>query len=341
VDLARMLGVSHATVSFVLNGLAEKKKISNKTAQRVLAAAQKHNYIPNQMARNLKNRRSGMIGVIAGNFKMDWIESAVEGMQSVIDQTDLVLFVATHAFETERARKEIHSSLYRRDEGVITLPLPGCEALYEKIVQSGVPLVFLGDEIPGLEGISSVMWDSRAAAEVGLRHLVDLGRKRIAFLGADYPVTSTFERLETYRRVLRESGLRSREEWVANPPANLTPQEIASRALDQFFAVGADAPDAIFTLNDGLALPTLVELEARGLSVPEDIAIIGMGNLPLTGYPPIGLTTLHEPLKEMGALAVEILLDLSSGKIEAPIRRRIISTELLVRRSTVGNRQPR
>lgn len=334
VDLANILGVSHTTVSFVLNGLAEKHKISKKTTERVLEAAKKHNYIPNQMARNLKNRRSGMIGVILGSFKLDWAEAVMTGMQKALDVTDYVPFVATHRFDEARSRKELLSALYRRDEGIVTLPVPGCDDIYRKIVQAGVPLVFLGEEMPGLDDISSVVWDSEAAAEAAVRHLIEAGRRRIAFLSVDYPGLGTLHRFKAYYRVLRENGITPREEWIARPPANLAPEDITRLALDQIFSNKRLVPDAIFALNDGLALPALGQLEARGISVPEEVAIIGMGNLPMTAHPAIGLSTLREPVEEMGEAAASLLLDLISGKAEAPVRRALSSCEVFARRTT-------
>jgi LacI family transcriptional regulator len=335
-ELARMLGVSLSTVSFVINGHAEKFRIPAKTAQRVLDAAKQHSYVPNPHARRLRSRRSGMIGVVLGNFKMDWVEMAMQGMQKVIDATDYVPFVATHGFDAVRNRKELRFSLQRRDEGLIAFPMPDCEELYRSIIQAGVPLVFIGEEMPGLEDISAVVWDSESAAEAAVRHLVALGRRRIAFLGADYPGLGTPHRFKAYCHVLRESGLELRDSWIARPAPNLPPREMIHMALDRFFADPQHAPDAIFALNDGLALPAMEELAARDISVPGDVALIGLQNLPLSGHPAISLSTVEEPIEAMGEAAARILLDLISGKVKAPVRLVIPTGGVLARRSTIG-----
>jgi len=340
VELARILGISHATVSFVTNGLAQKNKISKKTTQRVLEAAKKYNYIPNQMARNLKSRRSGMVGVMLGNFKMDWAEAAMAGMHRVFDATELTPFVATHGFDPARNRKELMSSLQRRDEGIIAFPMPDCEQLYRNIVSSGVPLVFLGDQMPGLEEINSVAWNSEKAAEAAVRHLVQLGRKRIAFLTIDYPGIGCLHRFKAYCRVLRENGLEVRDSWIARPAPLNTLKHIINSAFDQLFADPNHMPDAIYAVNDGLALPALDELEARGFAVPRDIALIGMGDLPPCGYRGVGLSTMREPVEELGAVSAQLLLDLISGKIQSPVHRAIESCELIPRRTTIGHATP-
>ncbi len=336
-ELARKLGLSTTTVSFVLNGLAEEKKIAPETAKRVLAAAEKHNYIPNPFARSLHKKRSGVIGVVLGNFKMDYAEAAMLGMRRVLDATGHVPFVAMHSFETERNRKELLSSLGRRDEGIIAFPLPDCDEVYQKIHKAGLPLVLFGEVLTGLENISSVTWDSEAAARAAVQHLVAIGRRRIAFLGVDYPGIGNLHRFKAYNDVLKSNGLPVSRQWISHSPALLDPEVITRRAIDQFFPGGPKAsPDAIFAVNDGLALPALDELQRRRIRVPDDVAVIGMQDLPISGHPAIGLSTIREPVREMGEAAARVLIDLIEGRARPPVRVAIPSCELLIRRTTAG-----
>ena len=171
LQLAKKLGLSHATVSFVLNGIGEKRKISKETIDRVLAAAKRYNYAPNRFARSLKSQRSGMISVILPNFKMDWAEHVTTGMRKVFDHSELIPFVSTHSFQEDRNRRELLSFLERRDDGLITMPTMGCVELYREIAKTPLPVVFLGDEIPELTPlISSVMWDPRDAIRAAIAH---------------------------------------------------------------------------------------------------------------------------------------------------------------------------
>jgi LacI family transcriptional regulator len=341
IDLARELGVSIATVSFVLNGLAKKNKISDQTAARVLEAAERHKYVPNQAARNLQRSRSGMISVILGNFKLDWAEAALQGIHEVLDATDYVPFVAMHGFDAARNRKELLSSLQRHDEGVIAFPMPDCDEVYRRMALSGRPLLFLGDEMEGLEEVSAVVWDSEPAAEAVVRHLVEIGRKRIAFFGCSYPGVAPARRFDAYRRVLGEHGLAFREEWVAFPESSLDPEEMTRLAMHQFFSRSKNRPDAIFAVCDGLALPALEYLHDAGFAVPADVAVAGMQDLPLASHSAIGLTTVREPVREMGKLAAQCLLGLMSGELQAPVRHVIRSAEVLIRQTTSGRFRPR
>jgi DNA-binding LacI/PurR family transcriptional regulator len=125
--------LSHATVSFVLNGHAAKHKISAATQQRVREAAERYHCVPNQQARNLRMRRSGMIGVVLPTLTMDWAAALMRGLNRVLDPTDHVPFVTAHEFDASRNRKELQSALHRRDDGLIAFPLPDSADLYHSI----------------------------------------------------------------------------------------------------------------------------------------------------------------------------------------------------------------
>jgi LacI family transcriptional regulator len=331
-QLAKRLGLSHATVSFVLNGIGEKRKISKETIARVQAAARRHNYAPNRFARSLRSQRSGMISVILPNFKLDWAERVMLGMRKLFDHSELIPFVTTHSFEEERNRRELQSFLERRDNGLITLPTIGCAAMYREIAKSSLPIVFLGDEIPELTSlISSVMWDPRQSIRAAVAHLAGSGRKRIAFLGMDYPGLGTLHRFKAFQEALHRQGLALPRHLISRPVASETPEKIVETSLRQFFSGRKDPPDAIFALNDGLALPALDVLQQRGLRVPEDVAVVGMGNLTHTF---LGMSTIPEPVEEMAEMAARLLLDLIENKVKPPIHKSISTSEFMARHSS-------
>lgn len=334
-DLAEILGLSRATVGFVLSGQAEKLRIAPATAKRVLDAAAEHHYVPNPHARSLRTRRTGMIGVIVPSLDLDWAETLLRGMDKVFDETEYVPFLARHYFNAERNRKELLSALQRRDEGLIAFPLPDCDELYRSFSASGIPLVLLAEEMPGLNDISSVVWDSETAAEAAVRHLVETGRRSIAFFGMDYPGLGTLHRFKAYCRVLRECGLELRESWIARPPVPLPVGEV-NRVLERWFSDRRDVPDAVFALNDAIALMVMEVLEEMGLSIPGDVALIGIQDLMLSSRRAVGLSTVAEPVEAMGEEAARLMLELISGKTKAPARRVIPSGGVIARRSTVG-----
>lgn len=295
--------------------------------------AQLH-YVPNSTARNFRLQRSGMIGVLLANLKADWAEVVIDGMLDVFRPGGYAPFIAIHGFDADLANRELLSCLQRRDEGVICQPVPGQKELYDRIQQMGTQLVFLGDQPEDMPEVSVVAWDSGAAARTAVQHLIDTGRRRIGFVGTDYPMRMSRERFEAYESVLREADLAPRPHWIAVAPLEWSVDSIVNGALDSIFGCDQEHPDAIFALNDGLALPLLEALEDRGIRVPQDVAVIGMGDLPMTGHRGIGLSTVREPCVKMGKQVAEVMLELISNPDKAPINRLIPGRELKIRRST-------
>ena len=334
VEVARRLGLSHATVSYVLNGKGEEKGLTPATIKRVLDEAKRMNYSPMPFARNLVNRQSGMISVILPNFKNEWAETVVEGLEQVMDASGLSPFVAIHKFDEERNRRELLSFLKRRDNGLITLPTMNCTDLYLEIAKENTPIVFMSDEVPELHHkVSSVMWDPSQAIRAVLGHLVGTGRKKIAFLGMNYPGLGTVKRFQAFESGLAEHGLKSHQEWVSRPSPSLPLETSVNLSLDQFFWAKAGPPDAIFALNDALGLPALEALRHRAVRVPEDVAIVSMGDYPLARNPLIGLSSIPEPIIQMASIAAHVLLDLMDGRAKAPVHRTVETSEFIVRRS--------
>ena len=340
-ELAKKLGISRATVSIVLRGDAKRRKISVATTDRVLAAAAKHNYVPNQAARMLRRQRTDMIGVIFPNFRLDWAERVMTGMLEILAPSPYTPFVATHRFDRELFTKEILSSLQRRDDALICHPLPELGDMYDRLASASMPVVFLGDrplDAARAERVSSVVWDAGAAARVAVEHLVKLGRRRIGFLGIDYPMEQSRARVAAYRSVLKRAGLTAEKSWVFLPQASSTIEQIVEPGLAQMFAPGRPHPDAIFVLNDGIALPALERLHRRRIAVPETVAVVSMGDLPLTGHSAVGLSTMREPVEQMGREAAELALQLIDDPAAGPIHRTIKCAELHERKTTIGSR---
>jgi LacI family transcriptional regulator len=337
-ELAKRLGLSRATVSIVLRGEAARRKISTKTAERVLDAARKFNYVPNHAARMLRRQRADVIGVIFPNFRLDWAERVMQGMLEALRSTRYSPFVATHNFSTDLFLKEAQAAMQRRDDALICYPLPGMNSLYKQIRSLGIPLVFIGDRPIDAEEEHCVIWDAGAAAATAVQHLIDQGRRRIGFLGLDYPMKMSQARFEAYLTVLKKQNLAINPKWIFTPPSTSTLEQIIEPGLNQMFSGAGPHPDALFVLNDGIALPALESLQRRGLKVPEDVAVIGMGDLPLTGHSAIGLSTMREPVEQMGREAAEVALKLIEEPQQDPIHRVLFCEELHGRRTTLGDR---
>lgn len=336
MDIARKAGVSRTTVSMVLRGEAEKRNISAATAERVMAIAREMHYVPNQWARNFSRQRTGMVGVVFVNLRWDWAELCVRGMADVFKSHRYTAFTAIHDFDTERARRELLSCLQRRDEAVIIQPVPGVVDLYERLQQVGVPLVFFCDRPPELPDSNYIAWDSVPDARIAMQHLIGLGRKRIGYFGYDYQIPINQARFEMYLTSLQEAGLPVHNEWIFKT-SDWPLQRLLDRAVEQLFDRGGERPDALFVVNDGLAIPLLDVMQKRGIRVPDDVAVMSMGDYPISGHHGIGLSSMAEPLEEMGRQAAAAVVQLIDDPGCGPIQKLVPGGGIKVRRTTVGD----
>jgi DNA-binding LacI/PurR family transcriptional regulator len=318
----------------VLRGQAERRKIAPQTAERVREAARRLNYVPNQWARSLRQQRSDTIGVILADFRWEFAQAVTDGMWGVLETAGYTPFVASHLFTVERARKELLSCLRRRDQGIICYPVPVDKSLYAPAVHQGVPLILLGDRPEDATQFNFVGWDSAPATRLAVRHLIKTGRRRIAILGPDHGTQMARTIYQTYRKVLREAGLPLKAEWTAQASIEWPVSQMVNWSLDRIYAPGRETPDAIFAMNDGLAVPVLQALAERGLRVPEDVALIGLGDVPMAGHSCIGLSTVKVPFEEMGHQAGKLLIDLIAGRRKTPVELLVPGGRLCARQTT-------
>lgn len=337
MQVAVAAGVSRATVSIVLNGQAEQRKLKPETVRRVLEAAGNLHYIPDQNALSLHQRQTGMVGLVLLNLKMDWAHLLMEGVNEIFDKSGHTAFLATHDYNATRNKRELLLALRRRNDAVIAYPVAGAEPLYRQLQNAGIPLVLFEDFPVGCREFHSVVWDSYAASRKAVEHLIATGHQRIAFIGFQWPMHHHMQRYQAYEDALREAGLPLDSRWIHQPQLDSDGKIELDPALDQFFEPGKEHPDAIFAVNDGLALPVLASLEKRGIRLPETVALIGLSDLPMNRFPGIGLSSVAEPLCEMGKEAARKALALIQNPGLSPESLVISDCELFARRTTIGS----
>ncbi len=339
LTIAEKVGVARSTVSRVLNNNAKKYRISDKTAKKIFETARSLNYVPNEMARNLRLRRSRVLSMVCGNLAHNWAQAILNGIDKVVHKQTYNTFLARHGWDIDLERKEFESIIARRDEGVICQPIP-YSTNYDMLLERRIPLVFTSDCLESMPDASFVAWESGPAARVAVEHLVQIGRKRIGFIGVKHPTISTRSRFNAFGEVIKESGLELNEKWIARDhlAADLVYQgdSIIGDITERMFESGSSTPDALFVLNDAVAYMVLKKLYKMGIRVPDDVAVIGMGDLPVSDDFAVGLSTVREPLEEMGRQSVEALIELIENPSKSPIQRFVKSTELKIRRTTVS-----
>ncbi len=341
-DLAKTLKVSKTTVSYSLSRRESEVGISKDTAKRVREIARERGYVSNRWAQSLRNSKTGMVSVLFTSFEKDFAARAMDSIETVLMENKYASAVASHCYTAPFFHDDysgfesyqLFSILKRRDEGVLCQPRSEeFKGDYIKLMENGIPVVFMGsvlDDMTGLEKVSSVTWNCKDAARNVVRHLVDQGSKRIAFVSPTHGVLSDHDRYDAYKQVLAESGLPLRQDMVYwSPPSK--PIEMDA-VMSQLFG-GNEAPDAIFAVNDATAVDLFKEFKKCGISVPGRVKLAGLGDI--AGSDLAEITTVKEPIGQIGACGVRILLDNINSVEMNPVNIKIDSSEVIVRSSTM------
>jgi len=338
LTVAKESGYSKTTVGNVLSGQAKKCGVADTTAEKVREVAKRLGYVPNHMARSLRQKRTGIISVLFTTLKMGWAEKALQGIEEVLRQHHYSTVILCHSQDYLRDTSgddsscdKVFSILQRRDEGVIFQPSPKNKKDYLELESSLIPTVFMGsllNDMRGLEQLSSAVWDCGPAAETAVQYLIDTGRKRIGFVGSQHGVQSDTIRYDSYCNVLQEAGIEIHPDWV------LWGKPYSPPSVEEFKTVlcgNSQRPDAFFVINDLQAVNTLDILDTLGLKVPDDVAVIGMGDLDVCGLHSINLTTMREPIEEIGSVSAETVLELITHQNREPIHRKVPCNEIRIR----------
>ena len=328
-SIARHIGVSTSTVSSVLRGDAEKIGISKKTASRVSKAAKSMGYVPNLNARSLRSQKSKVISLLFTDLLMDWADTVLQGVSEVLQANGYRSFIGVDRSKRSYLDNEIDSVLARGDSGVICHSYIIREDDILRLRNNGVSVVMISDlpeELAQTDQISTVIWNERPAIESALARLAQKGYEKIAFLGHRHGVVSDLKRYEGFRSGLSKNGLHYDEQFEYWLDDYTDIPDLCGRLAE------GDRPDAIFALNDFIAVNMLHGLRAKGIDVPEQIAIMGIGNLPISEY--IGLSSIEEPLLELGKQSAQLVLDVIRDSANKVVHTRIDSNKILFRQTT-------
>lgn len=326
-----MANVSFSTVSRALHN---SPLISRRTAEKIQRIARESGYRASAVARGLVTQRTKTIGVVVSSIADPFVSEVVEGIEECCNDHGYSVFLANSNADPARERNVVQSFSERRVDGiVVTSSRVG--ALYTPLLSEvKVPIVLVNNQHPrGF--VHSVMIENVQGSRDATNHLLQLGHRRIAYLGDRFGHQSDTERFSGYRQALESAGLPFLTELVAHGDGKSEEAVLATESLLRL----AERPTAIFCYNDMTALGTLHCLHANGLRVPDDISVVGFDDLLIASYTYPPLTTVRQPRRRMGKLAMESLLQLMRG--ENPSHAITVSAELVVRESSAPPRAGR
>ncbi|GLI26227.1 LacI family transcriptional regulator [Agromyces rhizosphaerae] len=328
-DVAARAGVSISTVS---NALNRPQLVSEALVDRVRQAADQLGYVPLQAARQLRAGRSGLLGMTVINIANPFFAELVAGAEDAASASGLRVLVGNSS--DDAAKERDHLELFERVqvEGALVSPFGETGPWLERLRRRGIPVVMV-DSVDESGELPSVSLDDVAGGRMAARHLLDIGRRRLAFVGAREAVRQVRERLQGAREaVATVPGTTLEPIWTEQTTSErgiAFGEELADRAPE-------DRPDGIVTSNDHLAIGVLHGLVSRGVRVPEDVAVVGYDDIEFAAIATVPLTSVRQPSREMGRTAAELLLALISGEGDDVPRHVVYQPELMVRASTVA-----
>jgi LacI family transcriptional regulator len=323
-DVAALAGVDKAIVSRVVNQKAVS--IRPETKERVLQAIQDLGYRGNMAARSLRTASTGAIGLFIPDFANPVYAEIITGAEAAALARGYVLMVGSSMAAGHRTRDYLETLGEGRVDGMLLAGGPISLAEQQTLAAQGLPWLLVNRR--GRSTNRHVVLDDDRAAQVAVGHLLELGHRRIAHVAGPVGADTARRRRDGYRKALRAAGVEP--DPVLIEPADYTPAG-GAEATTALFATGR-RPTAIFVANVASAIGVLTAVRQLGLSVPDDVSVVAVHDLPLADHLVPALTTVRMPLRRLGARAVELLLGTDPREPVAEVVREPI--ELVIRSST-------
>jgi LacI family transcriptional regulator len=325
-QLAEHLGLSPATISLVVNRAPVADSIPQETKNKIFAAVQKFKYRPNFFARSLRAQRSFTIGVIVPEVSDGYSASVMSGVEDHLLQEGYFYFVASHRHRADLIDEYPRLFLERSVDGLIAVDTPWTLSL-------SVPVVTVSGHNQ-VEGVVNVVLDHERAARVALNHLRQLGHRQIAFIKGQGFSSDTAIRWANIEKVARELRLPISRALVAQLKGESPTPQPGYQATKKLLT-SRKPFTALFAFNDISAMGAIRALREAGLRIPHDVSVVGFDDIQSAAYQNPGLTTVRQPLKEMGRRAAETLLRrIRKAHPNAQGGEMMVEPELIIRETT-------
>jgi LacI family transcriptional regulator len=331
-QLAKTLGLSPTTLSLVLNDSEKAQSIPQETKDRIFAAARELNYRPNFFARSLRAQRNFSVGVLIPELSDGYAALVLTGIEDYLLQAGYIYLVTSHRHQDKLIQSHPRLLYERSVEGLIAVDTPYTQELPLPVVS-----VSGHHEKPG---VTNIILNHERAAELGLRHLVELGHRDIAFIKGQSFSSDTQVRWDAICTVARQLRVSVVPELTQQMDGMSASPEVGYEAAVRLLKAGGTFT-ALFAFNDVCAIGAIRAFREAGLRVPEDVSVVGFDDIYEAAYHIPALTTIRQPLRRMGTLAAETLVK----RIAEPKTRcepfLSVEPELVIRESTAPMRATR
>ena len=325
-SLAEHLGLSQAAVSLVINRSPGAKSIPHRTQELIRKAARELNYRPNHLARSLRQQRSYTIGVVVPEISEGYAALVMSGIEDHLLQEGYFYFVVSHRHRDELIEEYPLLLQQRAVEGLIAVDTAITGA-------AQVPLVAVSGhrEVPG---VTNIVLDHARAAALAMEHLTKLGHRRMAFIKGQEFSSDTAIRWESVRNAAQELGVAINDRLVGQLEGESSSPELGYQVTKKLLGSG-EPFTALFAFNDISAIGAIQALREAGRNIPQDVSVVGFDDIQSAAFQNPALTTVRQPLREMGMLAAETLLRrIAAAPGEPYLKEIVVQPELVCRAST-------
>lgn len=324
-SVAAAAGVSPTTVSHALSG---KRAVSAETRERILKAIEEQDYRPNMVAQSLRSRRTRSVALLLVDIANPYYPAVARAVHDALEAESYVSFIGNTDGDAATERRLLAEMVARGVDGLVMQPMALSAAEVRDIVGPATPLVITTTEAGDVPA-DSVLTDDAIGLGEAVDHLLRKGIHEFGFIGGLEGASAGPLRVDVFERVIAAAGVQARDEWIEHAPFT---REGGAAAAGRLLA-RADRPRVILCANDLIAIGAMQAAQGAGMQVPEDLAIVGFDDIDTAGLVTPPLTTVINPASAVGeACARTILWRVDSGP-EAPYRRIVLPTRLVVRES--------
>src|SRR6184192_3291116 len=326
-SLAEHLGLSQAAVSLVINRAPGAKSIPQRTQELIRKAARELNYRPNHLARSLRQQRSYTIGVVVPEISEGYAALVMSGIEDHLLQEGYFYFVVSHRHRSELIEEYPLLLQQRAVEGLIAV-----DTAFTEGVQ--VPLVAVSGhrDVPG---VTNIVLNHSQAASLALEHLTALGHRNMAFIKGQEFISDTAVRWESVRGAAEVLGIQIKDRLVVQLEGESSSPELGYQVTKKLLASG-ELFTGLFAFNDISAIGAVQALREAGRRVPQDVSVVGFDDIQSAAFQNPALTTVRQPLREMGVIAAETLLQRITAPLNAPYPKEIVVQPELICRASTG-----
>ncbi|WP_078430034.1 LacI family DNA-binding transcriptional regulator [Alkalihalobacterium alkalinitrilicum] len=326
-EVAKRAGVSKTTVSRIING--NFQHVHEDTKEKVLKIINELNYRPNALAKSLKQMKTNVIGIVLSNLQNPFWSSVLQGVEDTCHSNGYNLMICNSNDNSKLEQEHIEGLQMKQVDGIIVNPTMKNKQLFQSIIDREYPIIAINRKIEDVP-LDTVVVDNIKGSELAMEHFIELGKSSIAIIV--YPpdgISPREERLQGYKSALINHGHTINEKYI------LIVEEKKGAAKEEIkkALTSKEPPDAIFSTNNMMTLEILEGIKELGMSVPQDVSLIGYDETVWSKHLAPPLTTVNQPSYEMGKLAAEKLINLLNTKQKAEPKVTQLQPNLIIRES--------